>query len=114
MIEKKKLQETIILLPFEKDKSKINALYNAADFGIWTQPAISVIEAKGTGLPVFLPREKSMQHLTLDNTGLFYTELDNIFAQKCLQFMTEANRKQIANKNQWLNYREIVQQILNN
>tara|TARA_Y100000589_G_scaffold110243_1_gene104797 strand:- start:54517 stop:55662 length:1146 start_codon:yes stop_codon:yes gene_type:complete len=114
LIEKKKLQETIILLPFEKDKSKINALYNAADFGIWTQPAISVIEAKGTGLPVFLPREKSMQHLTLDNTGLFYTELDNIFAQKCLQFMTEANRKQIANKNQWLNYREIVQQILNN
>jgi glycosyltransferase involved in cell wall biosynthesis len=112
LIERKNLQNTITLLPFQNDKAIINAFYNAADFGIWTQPAISIIEAKGAGLPVCLPYEKSMDHLTLNQTGLFYTVLDDNFVQKLLQFIEQADRQQIVEKNQIFNYNQIINQII--
>ena len=113
IIKQKHLEDTIFVLPFENDKHKINALYNAADFGIWTQPAISIVEAKGTGLPVFLPEEKSMEHLVKNKTGLFYPRLDDTFAQESIHFLNQTDREEVARKNQEFNYNRIVQQIVN-
>ncbi len=45
------------------DKPALNALYNTADLALYTVPAISIFEAIGTGLPLVLPKEKSLSHI---------------------------------------------------
>jgi glycosyltransferase involved in cell wall biosynthesis len=67
----KKLEESLgpkrfQLLPLQK-RDKLNAFYNAADLALFTTPAISIIEAMGAGLPVILPKEKSLSHLISEN-----------------------------------------------
>jgi glycosyltransferase involved in cell wall biosynthesis len=61
--------ERIFLLPFA-DKQDLRALYSAADIGLWSNPAISIQEALGTGLYIVLPQKKSIEHLlSSDLTG---------------------------------------------
>lgn len=52
---------------------RLNALFNAADLGIWpSMPAITIQQAMGTGLPVALPHNDLVGHLVRDsNHGLF-------------------------------------------
>ncbi len=113
LIQQLHLTETVTVLPFENDKNEINRWYNAADFGIWTQPAISIIEVMGSGLPVFLPRKKSMNHLLNNHNGLYYDQLDDTFAVKLNDFLAESlPREEIARKNQVFSYENIVKQML--
>lgn len=44
-------------------KSELNALYNAADLALYTVPAISIFEAIGTGLPVVVGADKSLERI---------------------------------------------------
>ncbi len=113
IIAEEHLENIVRLLPFVNDKHEINAWYNAADFGIWTQPAISIIEAMGSGLPVFLPRKKSMNHLLNNHNGLYYDQLDDTFALKLNDFLSGGlPREEIARKNQVFSYENIVKQML--
>ncbi|MCA1761507.1 MAG: glycosyltransferase family 4 protein [Flavobacteriales bacterium] len=45
------------------ERRELNAFYNAADAALYTAPAISIVEAMGTGLPVAIPDDKSLSHL---------------------------------------------------
>ena len=59
-------------IPFS-DSNSIRGYYNAADIGVWTRPAISIIEAMGTGLKVCLPPKDSLSHLiTEECQGVYY------------------------------------------
>ena len=44
-------------------KNDLNALYNAADLALYTVPAISIFEAIGTGLPVVVGEDKSLERI---------------------------------------------------
>lgn len=61
-LEKAIGNERFAILP-HANRKELNAFYNAADMALFTTPAISIIEAMGTGLPVILPKEKSLEHL---------------------------------------------------
>lgn len=45
-------------------KADLNALYNAADLALYTVPAISIFEAIGTGLPVVVGEDKSLERIS--------------------------------------------------
>jgi len=45
------------------DKRELNALYNAADLALYTVPAISIFEAIGTGLPMVMGDDRSLEHI---------------------------------------------------
>lgn len=55
-------KDRFVLLP-HAERSALNGFYNAADGALYTTPAISIIEAMGTGLPVAIPDDKSLSHL---------------------------------------------------
>jgi len=55
-------KDRFVLLP-HAERGELNAFYNAADAALYTTPAISIIEAMGTGLPVAIPNDKSLSHL---------------------------------------------------
>ena len=44
-------------------KGELNALYNAADLALYTVPAISIFEAIGTGLPMVMGDDRSLEHI---------------------------------------------------
>jgi glycosyltransferase involved in cell wall biosynthesis len=59
-------------------RDELNGFYNAADLALFTTPAISIIEAMGTGLPVVLPNEKSLSHLINEgNQGCLVEDFDD-------------------------------------
>lgn len=46
------------------DAERLNAFFNAADIGIWPRnPAITIQQSMGTGLPVLLPQNDYVEHL---------------------------------------------------
>lgn len=47
------------ILPYSR-RNALNAYYCAGDVGVYTVPAISIIEAAGTGLPLVLPVERGL------------------------------------------------------
>lgn len=58
-----------------KNHNEIRNFYCASDIGLWTQAAISIQEAMGTGLKVLLPDKKSVSHLIKsDKCGWYYKE----------------------------------------
>ena len=57
-------QSEKIVLHDMKPQSEMNALLNMADIGISLRPAISIQQALGTGLPLILPKEDSLSHLS--------------------------------------------------
>jgi len=83
------------LLSHQK-REDLNAFYNAADLALFTTPAISIIEAMGTGLPVFLPPEKSLSHLiSADAQGVFIDD----FADLPFEDLQVNDRKELLQKN---------------
>jgi glycosyltransferase involved in cell wall biosynthesis len=92
------------LLPIQK-RDQLNAFYSAADLALFTTPAISIIEAMGAGLPVILPKEKSLSHLisegdqgrVLANFGdLHFDDVQNTDREK----LTKKNADHLAWRNQ--------------
>ena len=58
--------------PFQ-DHAGLRSFYAAADFGLWTNAAISIFEALGTGLPLLLPQKTNVSHiLEPGQNGLYY------------------------------------------
>lgn len=98
-LEKKLSQELgrdrFRILPLQK-RADLNAFYNAADLALFTTPAISIIEAMGSGLPVILPQEKSLSHLISEgDQGQTLTNFEE------LQFdsIPLSGREELAEKN---------------
>lgn len=86
-------------LPFAP-REELVQWYNAADFGHWPNAAISIFEALGCGLPLWLPEKKNISHILEEGTtGTYHTDPKlglqqllqlpfdrNAIAQKALQF----------------------------
>lgn len=66
-----------IFLPFQ-NSDRIRQLFNMADIGIWTQAAITIQEAMGTGLPVCIPNSKVLSHLLKENINGWYYNKNNM------------------------------------
>jgi glycosyltransferase involved in cell wall biosynthesis len=91
LVKKCRYPDLFICLPFQSHKV-INELYNAADFSIFTQAAISILESMGTGLFCFLPENKSVEHLLKKNTmGYYYANENDLEANLRLQFQNINN-----------------------
>lgn len=61
-IASKKYATQFSCLPF-LSHTELLGLYNAADFGYWPTHIITHYEAMGTGLPIFIPDKKNIQHV---------------------------------------------------
>jgi glycosyltransferase involved in cell wall biosynthesis len=88
-------EDRFILLPHQK-RADINALYNAADMALFTTPAISIIEAMGSGLPAILPEVKSLSHLIRDSDQ---GQVVSAFSYLDIQKISLSNREERAKKN---------------
>lgn len=85
-------KERFTILPYT-DRNELNAYYNAADMALFTTPAISIIEAMGSGLPVILPEEKSLAHLIQNESrGRFMSDLIHLP-------VFDENRTELSEKN---------------
>ena len=110
----------IICLPF-KDHNTVRKYYCAADFGVWIKPTISIIEAMGTGLPVFIQNKKSLSHLIQESVNGWYFE-DGMLNEKIkstinnmnsTNYRDESHRKKIREMNKTkLSYNNIAQKII--
>jgi len=87
--------ERFTLLPHQK-REELKAFYNAADLALFTTPAISIIEAMGAGLPVLIPRTKSLSHLIREGGQ---GQLVSDFSTLDLIARLPSNRVQLAVKN---------------
>ena len=101
-------EERFKMLPHQK-REDLNAFYNAADTALFTTPAISIIEAMGAGLPVFIHRMKSLSHLISNpSQGVFYDDPSRI----ALQLKLFENRESLASLNRhklsWKRQAEIL------
>lgn len=68
-VEKLGLEDRVNFMPFV-DAERLNALYNAADLGVWpTMPAITIQQGMTTGLPVLIPNNSFTSHLFTDGSG---------------------------------------------
>ncbi len=83
------------LLPHQK-REELNAFYNSADLALFTTPAISIIEAMGTGLRVLLPKAMSLSHLVRESDQ---GQVVSDFATAELIESFPSNREQLAIKN---------------
>ena len=81
----------ISLLPFS-EADVLRAALSAADFGLWTGPAISIQQAMGTGLPVLLPNDASVQHLAELNLDCALYLPENLSTKLNAQMQSEAER----------------------
>ncbi len=63
--------DRFLLLPHQP-REALNAFYNAADMAVFTTPAISIIEAMGTGLPLIIPQSEVLSHLIVDGRQGYY------------------------------------------
>lgn len=104
--------------PFVKT-SELLAFYNAADLGLWPNPAISIFEALGTGLPLMLPTKNSVSHILQSEEDGLYVDMDSSeLKAKLKQLVTIAthgqrNRKAQAEKQKArFAYQQIAQQII--
>ncbi|HKL40943.1 MAG TPA: glycosyltransferase, partial [Cryomorphaceae bacterium] len=88
-------EDRFVLLPHQK-RADLNAFYNAADLALFTTPAISIIEAMGTGLAVFLPKAKSLSHLICESDqGKVIRDFNSLE----IESMIISDRKELATKN---------------
>ena len=92
------------MLPHQKREAR-NAFYNAADSALYTTPAISIVEAMGTGLPVLMPKMKSLSHLISNsNQGLYFDDPSSIdfvgFSKADRQSLASLNRDKFSWKRQ--------------
>lgn len=103
------LSENFIIQPFcTAEESR--AYYNASDIAIYTRAAISIFEALGTGLFVFLPDQKNVSSILQPSTGNYYHQVQNITFNDIDTI--KANRKSRSNINTCFNYGSIANKIL--
>lgn len=57
-----------------QNRAELPRLYNLADIAIYTQPAISIFESLGSGLPCVMPHLKSLEHILEEGFNGFYFE----------------------------------------
>lgn len=111
----KVINNSVICMPFV-DQDKLRTLYNAADFGFWPTPAISILEAIGTGLNLLLPNKKSLSHLLKDEEmGRYFgdSNFEDKFDEIISSIGTIEQRKEIAGKaKKYFSYGEIIKPIL--
>ena len=61
------------------DHARMRQLFAGADAGVWTQAAISIQEAMGTGLPLLLQARGSVSHLVQDGrNGWTFSKDDDL------------------------------------
>ena len=76
-IAKLGLEDRVICLELT-NRNELNALYNAADIGVWhLLPTITLVEATGTGLPIVIPNDPSFSPQTLPRESVEIFELSN-------------------------------------
>jgi glycosyltransferase involved in cell wall biosynthesis len=94
---KSKLSESIgpdrFTLLSHQNREDLNAFYNAADLALFTTPAISIIEAMGTGIIINAPYFKSLEHL--GSSVNFITDL-NEAQEVSLMFLSDSVESRIA------------------
>jgi glycosyltransferase involved in cell wall biosynthesis len=87
-----------------QSREHLNALYNAADMALFTTPAISIIEAMGSGLFVLLPRCGSLEHLIVSDTQGLYYDLNTLIIPENLtpdkSHLADINHAKLNWKNQ--------------
>jgi glycosyltransferase involved in cell wall biosynthesis len=96
-IEKQSKPKKIHCFPFLSHK-EIYKLYCGADIGIWTQAAISIQEAMGTGLPIILENKSSVNHLITNGVNGWYfnkNNLNNVFNKVLKTFFSGTPQKKI-------------------
>lgn len=103
------------------DASELNAIFNAADIGVWpSMPAITIQQAMGTGLKVILPENDWVGHLILPGSGAYFKPSDVGDSQRIeIAIATQlgdswsaADRKQRADTNAWLGADRITISLL--
>ncbi len=84
------------VLPFA-DKAALKKLYNASDAALYTVPAISMLEAAGTGLPLIIPTDKSTEQLAAGGIPVmeFKADLEPLMA--ALGGLDVSDRKRLEN-----------------
>ncbi len=110
-IQNKDQNNRITCLPFGTTE-EIRKLYNAADRAYFPNPAISIFEALGCGLPTLLPLKPAISHILSEETGMYTSEnLNNDLDH----FLTHAfpEKDKIAQIiRQAYSYEQLVRQIL--
>jgi glycosyltransferase involved in cell wall biosynthesis len=94
-ISSKKLESTVLMLPFIDRKQMVN-YYNMADIGLWSQAAISIFEGLGTGLFLLLPQKSNVSHILKVETGSYYAE-NNLMETLEKSFSTILNTNRAKN-----------------
>lgn len=82
-------------------QKEVVAYYNAADIAVWPgDPAISMLEAMATGLPLIIPRWSATDYLSRSEGVLFFTRGDSLSLSRKLQELVEneEKRKKIGEK----------------
>lgn len=104
------------------DAAGLNAVFNGADLGVWPRnPAITIQQAMGAGLPVLLPRNDLVGHLVKAGSG-HYFDLVETRGGQCLtdglgraldqtDFSDNARRRRAAT-NGWLGADHVARDLL--
>jgi glycosyltransferase involved in cell wall biosynthesis len=124
-IIKKLIQQTkhpdLFLFKDYVTQEEMRAYYSMADAGIWLQAAISIQQAMGTGLPVFLRNKDSVNHLLTPGTNGMFVELNNpessleLYLNDHIQKTEDQKydqRKTIIDFNKKFDYKNILNGIL--
>ncbi len=106
--------ERFRILPHQ-DRTELNRLYNAADFALYTVPAISIFEALGTGLPALAPLHKAFAHIP--NSGVSFIELAKPYQQVVEQMeqvalSAEARANRVDQAIRSFSWMEVASQLL--
>lgn len=113
----------IIVVPLVP-ADELNALFNASDLGTWPfQPAVTIQQAMGSGLPVVIPNNEIVSHLVREaGSGIAYSVPQN--SREVVQALTEALRRglrlqnddfarvELAKNNLWLSAKGIARELL--
>lgn len=115
-IKEKNLDRVITILPFAPH-ADIRKYFNAADLGIWTNTAITLFEALGTGLPLLLPRKGNLSHVLKKTKGSYFDEpgqLSEILIKQLEDWESTAERKKRSLElRNFFSWKTIADQIIN-
>lgn len=116
------IQNAVTFFPF-LDQSGLNAVFNAADLGVWpSMPAITIQQAMGTGLRVAIPDNDLVGHLIRDpSTGRLLNpganldfEIAEAIAQEVNDWagVPDLHREDRRQANMWLSTRILARRLL--
>lgn len=77
LIKEKDIFNRVICVDFS-DHDTLRKIFCASDAGIWIKPAISILEAMGTGLKIILPNKPGMNHLLASGKNGYYFNPDEM------------------------------------